>query len=139
MVVNARALGRALAAEGFGVLAADRGFTATHQVFVFIPRERAASFESRCQTSGLLVTKAQRMNENRVAVRLTTQEITRVGMGEADMADVAGFLRRAVMSDESTEAIGEDVSRFLAPFSHLRYSFDGVAPGAPWAPTGDGR
>jgi glycine hydroxymethyltransferase len=138
MVVNARALGGALADEGFGVLAADRGFTATHQVFVFIPLERAASFESRCQTSGLLVTKAQRMNEDRVAVRLTTQEITRVGMGEAEMAIVAGFLRRAIMTDESTDAISEDVTQFLAPYSHLRYSFDGVAPGVSWAPTDDG-
>jgi glycine hydroxymethyltransferase len=125
MVANARALGGALAAAGFGVLAADRGFTDTHQVFVFIPPDRVASLESRCQASGLLVTTAQRMHRDRVAVRLTTQEITRIGMGEADMVAVAGFLRRAIIDHESTEVISLDVTRFLAAFADICYSFDG--------------
>jgi glycine hydroxymethyltransferase len=124
MVVNAKALGQSLTAEGFGMLAADRGFTETHQIFALIPAARGSVFERRCQASGLLVTKAQRMLGDRVAVRLTTQEITRLGMAEGDMPRIAHLLRRAILDDESTASISRDVGALLEQFPDVRYSFD---------------
>ena len=125
MVVNAKALSESLVDEGLGVLAADRNFTETHQLFAYVPPQRQSVFERRCQASGLLVTKAQRVQGEQVAVRLTTQEITRMGMVEADMPTVAHLLRRAILDDEATETIGRDVRGFLEGFPDVHYSFDG--------------
>jgi glycine hydroxymethyltransferase len=125
MVRNARALGHALEHEGFTVLARDREFTHTHQIFAYIPRDRAESFESRCQAANLLVTRAQRMGPSgAVAIRLTTQEITRHGMGERDMAAVAGFLRRLILDQESPDAVAHHIREFVAPFYDIRFGFD---------------
>jgi len=124
MVANARSLADALVGEGFEVLGQARGFTSTHQLFLCIPPEAAADFEPRCQAANLLVTKAQRMGASgRVAARLTTQEITRLGFGTAEMATLARWFGRLLLATESPERIAIEIETLLERYPSTAYTF----------------
>jgi glycine hydroxymethyltransferase len=128
MLSNAKALGEALSAEGFDVLCKDRGYTQTHQIFPFVSGSGLSEhdIEDRCQEANLLVTRAQRMGE-RSAMRLTTQEITRRGMTEGDMPQLAQWLRRLIREAEEPASIAGEVRAFLRDFQTLKFSFDAEA------------
>lgn len=125
MVRNAHALGDALQEEGFGVVATQRRYTRTHQIFVLIRPQDEAEFEGRCQQANLLATRAQRMGSSgRVAARLTTQEMTRWGMTEEHMPVIARWLRRVVLDREDPQRIAAEIEHFLGGFPTLQYSYD---------------
>ena len=128
-VANARALGAALEQESFACLAADRGYTDTHQVFVDLTGIGGDVFESRCQQANILVAKSQHVGTDvqpgkSDGARLTSQEVTRQGMKEHHMVDVARFIRRAVIDGETPPGVARDVEDFLESFYRIDYSFD---------------
>lgn len=133
-VANARALGAALEEEGFEVLCSDRGYTETHQIFVFIPEEDSFAFECLCQKANLLLTRAQRMG-SRSAARLTSQEITRRGMTAEHMPIIARWLRRIIREREAPSVIAAEVKEFLQDFRILQFSFDEEEQPLPWQST----
>lgn len=128
-LANAQSLALALEEEGFGILCADRGYTRTHQLFALVSDEDGDVFEDLCQDANLLVSRAQRMGKsNRVAVRLTTQEITRRGMRSEHMRVIASWLRRVIRDREDPERIAAEIREFLVQFPTLHFSFDDSSP-----------
>ncbi len=132
MVANARALAAALDGEGFTVLGRERGYTATHQVILDLSAPGAmvgaAAFEAACQQANILVSMARLVPDpeegGRSGARLTVQELTRQGMNEAEMAEVARFIRRAALDGEVADGVAVDVEAFLAGYRAIHYSFD---------------
>jgi glycine hydroxymethyltransferase len=128
MVTNAKALGRALEAEGFTVIGSDRGYTETHQVLLDLTQLGAEGFETACQQANILAHKARMMGDDargyRTGSRLSVQELTRQGMGEPEMAQVAGLMRRAAVDREAPAQVAGAVEELLRPFQRLRFSFD---------------
>lgn len=126
MVANARALAAALAARGFDVIAQDRGYTATHQLFLRLG-DTARRIEERCQAANILLADCALAGEislgRRTGARLATHEITRLGLGEAEMDQVAELIARAAWGDPS-DAVARDVAALLARYPTQRYSFD---------------
>jgi len=55
--------------------------------------------------------------------RLGVQEVTRLGMREADMREVAKFMRRAVLDEESPERVRRDVTNFVGNFQEVKFTF----------------
>jgi glycine hydroxymethyltransferase len=127
MVVNAQALAAALEDEGFRVLARDRGYTRTHQVFLELG-DSAQTFEKRCQAANILVSDCALVGgmalKQRTGARLATHELTRLGMTEADMVEVARLIRRAARDAEDPSVLALEVARLLARFPRITYSFD---------------
>jgi glycine hydroxymethyltransferase len=117
MVRNAQTLARHLADEGLNVLAEDRGYTKTHQIFVRVGEERARAFELGCQRANILLTdcalSGDRAHGKRSGLRLATHEVTRIGLREGDMREVARFIRRAGSGDENAAALAGELSEFL--------------------------
>jgi glycine hydroxymethyltransferase len=113
---NAQALGAALDAEGFPVLAKDRGFTESHQLIL----ERTILHERTGLTAAQLSRRweSQRLIADR-AGRLGTAEVARLGLTPKDMPRMASYLARAGLRNEP---VGADVLRWRRRFSRLRYA-----------------
>jgi glycine hydroxymethyltransferase len=135
-VANARALAEALAAEGFDVLAADRGFTRSHQV---VTRHGASDSGAGAKAAQTLEAAGIITNMNMLpgdtkplhpsGLRLGSQELTRVGMGKAEMQEVARFFARALLKGEDPAKVRRDVKEFKARFQEVRYCFNDAKQG----------
>lgn len=115
VVENAQALGTALDAQGVPLVAADRGFTRSHQLRV-MGEELArrwgagpATIARRWERQGLLAD---------LVGRLGTAEITRLGLRPADMGRLADLLVRAGRDGRSVRA---EVRAWRREFPHLRF------------------
>jgi glycine hydroxymethyltransferase len=126
MVVNAQTLARALQAEGFTLLAADRGYTRTHQLFLQLG-DQAKRFETRCNDANILISDCMltgdRAAARRTGSRIATHEVTRLGMKEAEMKEIASLMRRA-FEGEASQAIASRVEQLRSAFQRNVYSFD---------------
>jgi glycine hydroxymethyltransferase len=130
-VTNAQALGAALAERGFDVLAADRGFTRSHQV---VTRHGAADSGAGKADAATLEQAGIITNMNMLpgdtkpltpsGIRIGVQELTRVGMGKREMEQVAQFYARALVKREDPKKIKADVKAFKAKFQAVKYCFN---------------
>jgi glycine hydroxymethyltransferase len=131
VVANARALGRALLAEGFDVVAADRGCTASHQVHALIAGARVADVGRALEAASIHCTLVRVVRRNggepEPALRLGTCESTRRGMGVEEMGRVARLLRRLLLAGESPERIRAEVRDLVGAFSTVCYAFPAAA------------
>jgi glycine hydroxymethyltransferase len=135
-VANAQALGAALAERGFEVLGAGRAFTRSHQV---VTRHGAADSGAGATAAQTLESCGIITNMNMLpgdskpltpsGVRLGVQELTRVGMGKGEMAEVAEFFRRALVRGEEPARIRRDIKAFKARFQEVRYCFNEARQG----------
>jgi len=56
-------------------------------------------------------------------IRLGTQELTRLGMKEAQMREVADLFARILVKGEAVEAIATEVAAMRAEFNTVHYCF----------------
>jgi glycine hydroxymethyltransferase len=127
-VRNARALGAALAEHGLTVLAADRGFTMTHQVFVDMRAYDVWEANRRLVEAGVLTHPAQLPmaadGQPRGGMRLSVQEVTRRGMTERDMSSIASWFGRLVLEHENSARVRKEVREVMGSFGRVCFSFD---------------
>jgi glycine hydroxymethyltransferase len=135
IVANARALGAALHERGIPMLAAAKGFTASHQVIADVRKFgrglEAARLLERANVicnKNLLPTDRPEDWDRPSGLRLGTIEVTRYGMGPADMATIADFLHAVLVRGESPETVRERVLEFRRRFQTLYYAFDTGLP-----------
>jgi len=131
IVKNAKALGASLAAEGFDVLAEERGFTASHQVVTRhgeIDSGAGRDAAAKLEEAGIITNMNMLPGDTKAlapsGLRLGTPELTRVGMGVDDMQDVARFFARALLEDEAPSSIKADVTEFKGDFQSVHYCFE---------------
>jgi glycine hydroxymethyltransferase len=127
-VSNARALARALCDAGFSVLAAERDFTMTHQIFMDATVLGARTVEALCRDCNLFFQASHMRGDAergvRTGLRLSVQEITRQGMREDEMRRVASLIRRAALDREPAAQVARDVAALATRYSAPRYTFD---------------
>jgi glycine hydroxymethyltransferase len=130
-VANAQALGAALAAEGFDVLAADRGFTRSHQVVTRhggpdsgAGKQAAATLEEAGIITNMNMLPGDTKPLTPSGIRIGVQELTRVGMGKGEMQEVARLYARALVRKEDPRKVRADVKAFKARFQAVRYCFN---------------
>ena len=131
IVSNAQSLASALAAEGFDVLAEDRGYTASHQVLTRhgeIDSGAGRKAADLLEKSGIITNMNMLPGDNKAmqpsGLRLGVPELTRVGMGVDEMKDVANFFARALIKNEETSKIKSDVREFKSNYQTVKYCFD---------------
>ncbi len=136
IVRNAQALGAALAAEGFDVLAEERGYTQSHQVVTrhgAIDSGAGAKAAQTLEDAGIITNMNMLPGDTKPlhpsGLRLGVQELTRVGMDARAMEDVATFYRRALLDEEDPAAVAQDVAAFRADFQTVRYCFNDANQG----------
>ncbi|MCI4335790.1 MAG: serine hydroxymethyltransferase [Thermoplasmata archaeon] len=114
-VENAQALGRALHGAGLSILAADDGFTESHQIHL----DRKALKERHAIAPGALARRweRQRLITDLVG-RLGTAEVARLGLIPSDMPRLAELLIRA---GPRHERVGAEVLAWRREFHGLRF------------------
>lgn len=135
IVKNAQALGKALEEKGIPVLAANRGYTQTHQVIANV-RE----FGGGLDTAHKLAEANLITNKNLIpgdkpedwdrpgGLRIGTIEITRLGLMEDDMSTIADFFKRVLIDGQDTDAVRKDAEAFRLPLQDFYYNFDNGWP-----------
>ena len=131
IVANAKSLATALAAEGFDVLAEDRGYTASHQVLTRhgeIDSGAGRKAADLLEKSGIITNMNMLPGDTKAmqpsGLRLGVPELTRVGMGTDEMKDVAIFFSRALLKNEDVSKIKSDVKLFKSNYQTVKYCFE---------------
>jgi glycine hydroxymethyltransferase len=132
VVENARALGGFLAAHGFDVIGAERGFTGTHQVLVDVSDlEDPSEILARLAGAGVLVNGPSRADrrvrnkrEDGLWLRLGTSACTRVGMGPTEMAEIAMILSRVLLSREDPANVRGTVTGLCQRHSTVHFTVE---------------
>ena len=127
-VKNAKALGQGLFERGMDVLCEHLGFTESHTIVVDVEQ-----FHGGAKVAKALETANIILNKNLLpwdsdpvkpfGIRIGSQELTRVGMKEKEMGEVADLIARVVVKDEPPEKVKEDVVRLKRQFTKVHYCF----------------
>jgi glycine hydroxymethyltransferase len=132
VIKNAKALGQALYERGFNVLAEHKGFTQSHQLVVDVTKiGDGGTIEKLLEDAGVIVNrnllpwdiKEGRHFMHPGGLRIGVSEVTRLNMKEQEMVDIAEFIERAVLKNESAKKLREDVRVFRKNFERIHYCF----------------
>ncbi|MCW3993227.1 MAG: hypothetical protein NWE85_01500 [Candidatus Bathyarchaeota archaeon] len=116
VISNAKTLARALYDHGFPVRCQHLGFTQSHQVLLdYGGFELGRVIAEKLQDANIIVD---------CVVRIGTCEVTRCGMKEREMMEIAELVKRTVMDNEPPENVKKDVARLCADFQKIEYCFE---------------
>lgn len=133
VVANAKALAQALHELGLTVLAEHKGFTESHQVAVDVTKYGlGGDLEKALENANIIVNRqllpgdiqSGRHYTNPGGIRIGTSEITRIGMGQSHMQEVAEFIKHVVIDREDPKKVGQDVADFRKNFQKVHYCFE---------------
>ena len=135
IVKNAKALGQALYERGIRVLAEHKGFTESHVLLLDITKHGdGGEIEKTLEKANVIVNrnllpwdiKEGRHFMHPGGIRLGTSEVTRLGMREEDMDDIAEFIERVMVDREDPSRVKRDVAEFRRGFQKIHYCFETV-------------
>lgn len=136
IVRNAQALGAALARRGIPTLGAHKGYTTTQQVIADVRQFGGGLPVAQQLAAANIITNKNLIPADRPedwdrpgGIRLGTIEITRLGMGEAEMDTIADFIARILVEQAAPEAVRDEVIAFREPYQTLYYCFENGEPG----------
>ncbi len=131
-VRNAQALAACMDDLGFNVLCKDQGFTKSHQVAVDVSKIGGGSLvAANMEKANIIANKNlfpwDNVNgtDNPSGIRLGTQELTRLGMKEPEMEEVARLIKRIAIDREESEKVKKDVVHLKTQYQTVQYCFDG--------------
>lgn len=137
IVRNAQALGAALAQRGIPMLGAHKGYTRTQQVIADVRSFGRGMAVAQRLAHANIITNKNLIPADRVedwdqpgGLRVGTIEVTRLGMREAEMEQIADFMARVVVAQERPAEVAQDVIAFRQNYQTLYYCLDhGLPPG----------
>lgn len=125
---NAKVLAQSLYENGFKVLCPNLGFTESHQIVVDVRNlgggkrvaEKLEENNIICTKIALPTDNSNDATNNPSGIRLGTQEMTRWGMKESDIKEIARLFNNILIKQKSEK---EDVERLKKQFSEIQYCF----------------
>ncbi|HYY91785.1 MAG TPA: serine hydroxymethyltransferase [Candidatus Dormibacteraeota bacterium] len=133
IVKNSRALAQALNERGFQVLGEKKGFTKSHLLIADITKfGDGKTIEKKLEDANIILNrnllpydiKAGRHFEAPGGIRAGVSEVTRLGMNEPEMEEIADLLTRVVVKGEEPRSVAKDVSEFRKDFQRVHYAFE---------------
>lgn len=126
-IKNAQRCAQSLHEQGFKVFGEKLGFTKSHQILVEIGPKKGKEASKKLADAGIIT------NMNTIpgdtdplhpsGLRIGTPELTRIGMKEKDMDDVAMFFKRVLIKGEDVHKIRKDIKEFRKDFQTLHYCY----------------
>lgn len=136
VIRNAKALAQDLHERGFKVLAEHKGFTESHVILIDITQQGdGGSLEETLEKANIIINrnllpwdiKEGRHFMHPGGIRLGTSEITRLGMKESEMAEIAEFIKRVIIDKEDVHKVKSDVAEFRRDYEKVHYCFEDAA------------
>jgi glycine hydroxymethyltransferase len=137
VISNAKALGQALNDEGLDILAADLGFTKSHQIAIDVTKYNdGGTLEKELEKANIIVNrqlipgdiKAGRHYMHPGGLRIGTSEVTRLGMKRDDMKEIASLMARVIVKKEDPTKVKRDVEQMRSSYQKVHYAFDTNTP-----------
>ncbi len=132
-IKNAKALAVALNDSGFKVLGEKKGFTQSHQTVVnVLDYGNGGKIEANLEKANIIVNrqlipgdlKAKRNYMQPGGIRLGSSEVTRLGMKESEMQQIASFIKQIVIDKKDAKEIADQVTEFRKKYQKTEYCFD---------------
>ena len=122
IIKNAQALGKALDENGINVEAKDFGYTASHQIAVNVSDfagglKASIDLEKNDIIVNYNMLPGDTDPRNPSGLRIGTPEMTRFGMKEGDMGELAVLIAEAIKGKN----VKEKVNQLRARFTELKY------------------
>jgi len=133
VIKNAKVLANALHNFGFKVLGENRGFTRSHQIAVnVLAYSNGGKVEADLEKSNIIVNrqlipgdlKAGRNYFHPGGIRLGVSEITRLGMKESEMKEIASFIKQIVIDKKDPKGMISKIKSFRRNYQKVQYCFD---------------
>jgi len=131
VVRNAKVFGKALDDEGFDVVTSHMGYTMSHQVAVDVSSlgggDDTANLLEKANiicNSNLLPWDQLKMLRHPSGIRLGVQEITKLGMKEAEMKEIAYLFRQVLIDKKNPEVVRNQVDAFRENYNKIHYCFE---------------
>ena len=131
-IKNAKALAAALDRFGFDVQAKEFGYTESHQVAVNVREFRGGERVSKnleindiIINMNMLPHEPLKAHDHPDGIRIGVQEMTRFGMGMAEMERIAELMKECIMD---RKPVKEEVNRFRSEYQRVKYSYDKPQP-----------
>lgn len=134
IIKNARALAQALHEGGFTVLGEALGFTRSHAMVLDVTAQGGgATCALDLETANMITNKNLIPDDPGTAMRpsglrLGAQELTRIGMKESHMSEVADLFKKVLIDKEDPLKVKEEVAEFKKDFQSIHYCFTPDAP-----------
>jgi glycine hydroxymethyltransferase len=126
-IKNAQALAQNLFERGFEVFGEKLGFTKSHQILLSIGPKKGKEASKKLADSGIITNMNTIPGDedplNPSGLRIGTPELTRIGMKEKEMQDIADFYMRALLKNENSTKIKADIKEFRKDFQEIHYCF----------------
>ncbi|MFX0126419.1 MAG: serine hydroxymethyltransferase, partial [Candidatus Hodarchaeota archaeon] len=136
VIKNAKALAKALDDWDFDVVAADRGYTESHTILVDIVKHQdkvglGGDIEKLLEKANVIINRNMlpwdvgtgRNYMNPGGIRLGTSEITRIGMKENEMDQIAEWLKKLIIDSAKIESVSKEIAEFRKDFQNVHYAF----------------
>jgi len=133
VIANAKALGGFLDARGLAVQAKEFGFTQSHQIALDVSRYGGGGAVSSLLKENYIILNMNLLpfeslahHDNPAGIRIGTQEMTRLGMKEPEMEQIAQLMCDCLLQGKK---VGDEVRKLRSKFQKVCYSFDDAADG----------
>jgi len=133
IVKNSKALAQALHELGFKVLGEKKGFTKSHLLVADITKYGdGKTIEKKLEDANIILNrnllpydiKEGRHFEAPGGIRCGVSEVTRLGMKESEMKEIAQLMHRVVVKGEDPAKIGRIVNEFRKGFTRVHFAFE---------------
>lgn len=126
-IKNAQRFAQALHERGFKVFGEKFGFTESHQILLAIGPGKGKESSKKLENAGIVTNMNTIPGDedplNPSGLRLGTPELTRIGMKEKEMDEIAEFYTRVLLKKENPKKIKNDIKEFRKDFQELHYCF----------------
>jgi len=133
IVKNAKALAEALAERGFKVIGENLGYTKSHQIAVDVREFGGGNKAAKIlEDANIIVNKNLLPYDKPEAVsdpsglRVGVQEMTRYGMKEDDMEDIAELFKKVLIDKKDVNEVKKEVIEFRRNFLDVKYTFEDI-------------
>jgi glycine hydroxymethyltransferase len=129
-VANAKTLAQSLYEAGFDVLCEHKGFTESHQIAIDVSNYGGgAAVAEKLELANIIINKnllpSDRDPDKPTGIRLGVQELTRIGMKQSEMKEIAALIERVVCGKADVSTIKAEVQELRKDFQDAVYCFDG--------------
>ena len=133
VINNAKILAESLANFGFRVLGEKHGYTESHQLAVDVSNfGDGGTIEKELEKANIILNrqllpgdiKSGKHYMHPSGVRIGVPEVTRLGMKESEMKEIASFIKQIVIDKSDPNKVGSAVSKFREQFQKVHYAFE---------------
>ncbi len=131
VIKNAKKLAERMHDLGMKVIGEGRGFTESHQVVVDVRNHGGgAEAAEKLERAGIIINKnlmpwdTLKDTENPSGIRLGVQELTRLGMNEGEMEEIAELISGILDGKISDWRARDKVAELRREFNTLKYTFE---------------